>query len=53
MGIFAIQVLAIWSLVALAAGLGLGAMIQKADRVEKDGMLSALLANEARRQSSH
>jgi hypothetical protein len=53
MGILAVEVLAIWSLVALVTGFGLGAIIHKADRLHKDEFLRILFSNLARRQASH
>ena len=42
MGILVLSVLAVWLLVAVAAGLALGAMIRKADRIRKDEFLADL-----------
>jgi hypothetical protein len=42
MGILVMRVLAMWLLVAVAAGLALGAMIRKADRKRKDEFLAGL-----------
>ena len=45
MGILAIKVLAIWSLLALGMGVALGAVIDKAERLQKDEFLMAVFAN--------
>jgi hypothetical protein len=42
MGILVLSVLAMWLLVAVAAGLALGSMIRKADRIRKDEFLADL-----------
>ena len=52
MGILAIKVLAIWSLVAVVTGFALGAIIHKAERVHKDEFLTALFATIASLQAS-
>ena len=44
MGILIVKILAMWSLMALVAGLGLGAAIRKAERVRKDEFLSSVFA---------
>ncbi len=44
MGILAIEVLGIWSLVALLAGLALGAAIRKNERAQMDEFLSCLFS---------
>lgn len=53
MGILAVEVLAIWFLVAMVAGFGLGAIIHQAERLHKDEFLVALFSNLARQQASH
>jgi hypothetical protein len=53
MGILAAEVLAIWSLVALATGFGLGAIIHQAERLHEDEFLTALFSNLAKQQASH
>ena len=45
MGILLLKVLAMWSLVALVAGLGLGAAIRRGERVRKDEFLSCVFAS--------
>lgn len=52
MGILAIEVLGIWSLLALVAGLVLGAAIGKSSRVQKDEFLACLFATMESLQSS-
>jgi hypothetical protein len=42
MGILVLSVLAMWLLVAVAAGLTLGAMIRKPDRIRRDEFLAFL-----------
>jgi len=44
MGILILKVLAMWSLVAMLAGLGLGAAIRRGERVRKDEFLSCVFA---------
>jgi hypothetical protein len=44
MGILILKVLAMWSLVAMVAGLGLGAAIRRGERVRKDEFLSCVFA---------
>jgi hypothetical protein len=44
MGILIVKVLAMWSLVAMIAGLGLGAAIRRGERVRKDEFLSCVFA---------
>jgi hypothetical protein len=44
MGILILKVLAMWSLVAMVTGLGLGAIIRRGDRVRKDAFLSCVFA---------
>jgi len=53
MGILAIQVFAIWFIVSLAAGFGLGAVIHKAECMRKNELLALLFSRLARRQASH
>ena len=53
MGILVVEVIAIWSLVALVTGFGLGAIIHQAERLQEDEFLTALFSNLARRQASH
>jgi hypothetical protein len=45
MGILILKVLAMWSLVALVAGFGLGAAIARGERVRKDEFLSYVFAS--------
>jgi hypothetical protein len=44
MGILILKILATWSVVALVAGLGLGAAIRRGERVRKDEFLSCVFA---------
>jgi hypothetical protein len=44
MGMLILKVLAMWSLVAMIAGLGLGAAIRRGERVRKDEFLSCVFA---------
>ena len=44
MGILILKFLGMWSLVAVVAGLGLGAMIRKGERTRKDEFLSCVFA---------
>ena len=48
--LLAITVLCAWSITSLAAGLGLGAVIRTADRVQKEEFLEALLSTLSERQ---
>ncbi len=52
MGILAIEILGIWSLVALVAGLVLGAAIGKSARVQKEEFLACLFGTLESLQSS-
>jgi hypothetical protein len=52
MGILAIEVLGIWSLVALLAGLALGVAFRKSARVQKDEFLACLFATLESMQAS-
>jgi hypothetical protein len=52
MGILIVKVLATWSLVALVAGLGLGAAIRRGERVRKDEFLSCIFASLETQQAS-
>lgn len=45
MGILILKVLSMWSLVAVAAGFGLGAAIRRGDRVRKDEFLSCVFSS--------
>lgn len=45
MGILILKVLVSWSLVALLAGLGLGAAISRGERVRKDEFLTYVFAS--------
>ena len=45
MGIVIIKVLAMWSLVAVMAGFGLGAAIRRGDRLRKDDFLSCVFSS--------
>jgi hypothetical protein len=44
MGVLALEVLAIWLLVSLVAGLALGAVIRKGERARKDEFWSWVFA---------
>jgi hypothetical protein len=48
--LLAIAILSAWSITSLAAGLGLGAVIRTADRVQKEQFLEAVLATLSERQ---
>jgi hypothetical protein len=48
--LLAITILSAWSITSLAAGLGLGAVIRTADRVQKEEFLEAVLATLSERQ---
>ena len=52
MGMLILKVLAMWSLVAMIAGLGLGAAIRKGERVRKDEFLSCVFATLENLQAS-
>ena len=52
MGILILKVLALWSLVAMVAGLGLGAAIRKGERVRKEEFLSCVFASLESMQAS-
>lgn len=45
MGILILKVLAMWSLVAFAAGFALGAAIRRGERVRRDEFLSCVFAS--------
>jgi hypothetical protein len=45
-----ITILSAWSITSLAAGLGLGAVIRTADRVQKEEFLETLLSTLSERQ---
>jgi hypothetical protein len=45
MGILILKIVATWSLVAMIAGLGLGAAIRRGERVRKDEFLSCVFAS--------
>jgi hypothetical protein len=45
MAILAVEIIAIWSLVALMTGLALGSVIGKAERISQDEFLSVLFSN--------
>ena len=45
MGVLILKVLSTWSVVALVAGLGLGAAIRRGERVRKDEFLSCVFAS--------
>jgi hypothetical protein len=45
MGILILKVLAMWSLVAVVAGFGLGAAIRRGERLRKDEFLSCVFAS--------
>jgi hypothetical protein len=45
MGMLILKVLAMWSLVAMVAGLSLGAAIRRGERVRKDEFLSCVFAS--------
>jgi hypothetical protein len=44
MGLLAIKIVAIWSIVAVLVGLAAGAVIRVGERLHKDEVLSALFA---------
>jgi hypothetical protein len=44
MGVLILKVLSTWSVVALVAGLGLGAAIRRGERIRKDEFLSCVFA---------
>jgi hypothetical protein len=50
MMLLAITILSAWSTTSLAAGLGLGAVIRTADRVQKEEFLEAVLSTLSKRQ---
>jgi hypothetical protein len=50
MFLLAIKVLSVWTVAALAAGFGLGAIIRTADRIRKEEFLDALLSTLAGQQ---
>jgi hypothetical protein len=52
MGILAVKVLIIWSVIAFVTGLALGAVIRRGERVHKDEFLTAIFAALARMQES-
>jgi hypothetical protein len=52
MGILILKVLAMWSLVAMVAGLALGAAIRRGERVRKDEFLSCVFATVETLQAS-
>jgi hypothetical protein len=52
MGLLAMQVFAIWFMVALAAGVALGAIIRKAECMRENEFLALVLSRLARRQTS-
>ena len=45
MGILLLKILITWSLVAVVAGLGLGAAISRGERVRKDEFLTSVFAS--------
>ena len=45
MGTLILEILVMWSLVAMVAGLGLGAAIRRGERVRKDEFLSCVFAS--------
>jgi hypothetical protein len=45
MGILFLKVVIMWSLIALVAGLGLGAVIRRGERVRKEEFLARVLAS--------
>jgi hypothetical protein len=52
MGILILKVLAMWSLVAMLAGLTLGAAIRRGERARKDELLSSVFASVENLQGS-
>ena len=44
MGVLALEILGVWSVIAIVAGLVLGAAIGKSARVQKDEFLSCLFS---------
>jgi hypothetical protein len=53
MGILLLKILITWSLVAVVAGLGLGAAISRGERVRKDEFLSCVYASLETMQGFH
>jgi hypothetical protein len=45
MGILVLKILVAWSLIAILAGLGLGAAISRGERVRQDEFLSCVFAS--------
>lgn len=52
MGILILKVLGAWSLVAIVAGLALGAAISRGERVRRDEFLSCVFASLENMQAS-
>lgn len=52
MAILILKVLITWSIVAVAAGLGLGAAIRRGERIRKDEFLSCVFASLEAMQAS-
>jgi hypothetical protein len=51
MGVLAMEVLTVWSLLAVATGIAAGAVIHKADQMHKEEYLAAIFATLARQQA--
>ncbi len=52
MGFLMLKVLVTWSVVALAAGFALGAVIRRGDRIRKDEFLSCVFSSIETMQAS-
>jgi hypothetical protein len=52
MGILILKILMMWSLVSVATGLGVGAVISRGERVRKEEFLSCAFASMERLQES-
>lgn len=50
--VLGITILSAWTITALVAGFGLGALIRSADRVQEDQFLEALFSTLAERQTA-
>jgi hypothetical protein len=52
MGILILKVFAMWSVISMMSGLGVGVVIRRGDRVRKDRFLSCVFASLERMQAS-
>ena len=52
MGILALEILTIWSLIAFVTGIALGTVIQKGERVHQDEFLTVLFSRLEAMQAS-